>query len=140
SLLAISMIAAPAFAQNNAQPEASRPACGQHDKCMKDKKCFDPFVDINLTAEQKAQLDKIDRPCAIAGARKSRSEDGRKAYMEQRRKYLDQVKTVLTPEQYTLFLENIALKCHGPQARAKMDKQHKPDASGQHRNRDKHQR
>lgn len=141
AILAMSLVSIQSFAQDPViTASGQRTTCGQHDKCQRSPKCFDPFVDIDLTADQKAKVEKIQRPCVIAGARKSRTEEGRKAVIEQRRKYLDEVKAILTPEQYTQFLENFALKCHGPQARAKMSKKHQAPEStstaGTHR---KHQ-
>lgn len=71
-----------------------------------------PFDGLNLTAEQQAKLKEI-APCGNKDGKKADKEareqalkDRREAAQNSRREYLAKVKTILTPEQYTRFLEN----------------------------------
>lgn len=61
-----------------------------------------PFDGIELTEAQRTALNNIKRP------------ETREARREARRNYLNQVKGILTPEQYVAFLENLAVNNPGP--------------------------
>lgn len=72
--------------------------------------CANPFEGLNLTSEQQAKLKEI-APCG-----KARKECKQKQRVcrdsiakAQRQDYLNQVKTILTPEQYVKFLENMVV-------------------------------
>ncbi|MGN0224007.1 MAG: hypothetical protein ACI4AM_08280 [Muribaculaceae bacterium] len=60
----------------------------------------DPFAGIDLTADQRAAVDSLQ-----AGQRQSQ----RQLRQQARREYLDQLKQILTPEQYVQYLENLAI-------------------------------
>ncbi len=71
-----------------------------------------PFDGLNLTAEQQAKLKEIT-PCGNRDSKKADKEareqarkERREAAQNSRREYLNKVKSILTPEQYTQFLEN----------------------------------
>lgn len=93
-------------------------------QCTAKEKAFNPFEGINLTEEQKTKLADLRKNCT-AGKKdgKPGEKDGKKPelsreekhklaaerkakHAEARKKYLADVKNILTPEQYTQFLEN----------------------------------
>lgn len=101
-------------------------ACAQTEGCTRPDTCCargefgrpDPFAGLNLTEDQQTRLkaikpcgnadkkcDKADKKCdkkMDAKDRQARREAAKKA----RQEYLAGVKTILTPEQYVVFLEN----------------------------------
>lgn len=104
--------------------------CPRKDKCGKDRQAPNPFACVEgLTADQQAKLDALR--AERQKAREARREANRKARGErqkadsteraarrearqaERRAYLDQVKAILTPEQYTAWLENMAFNKPG---------------------------
>lgn len=122
------------FAQKTESKECKELNCERGDSCcMKIK--YNPFSDLNLTAEQQTKLDNLrqemkkDRKDAVEKmkADKDKNRKAKKEAMENGRKaYLAKVKEILTPEQYVQFLENSFLnankagmknqkmKAHGP--------------------------
>lgn len=74
--------------------------------CKKDRHCRNPFEGITLTPEQQKQLDAIRPQRPQKGDRQAQGAD-RQARREARQQYFDQVKTILTPEQYEQFMKNI---------------------------------
>lgn len=74
----------------------------------------DPFAGINLTDAQKAKLQqlqeqrKTERDSQRAAARNGQNKGERPDRNAARKKYIEDVKSVLTPEQYVVFLENMA--------------------------------
>lgn len=140
---------------------AQQPACNQDKKCdakcRSEKKCdaqkkcakaCNPFEGLNLTEQQQTSLKAIPTPCEVMKAAKKTARDnsneaknlepGKRAQLVKtvRADYLKQVKQVLTPEQYTQFLENAFVN----QRPAKADKHHghrkdfKNDKAGKHKN------
>lgn len=125
-------------------PDACRPDCKKNEclkECRRDKKecrrqAPDPFEGIVLTQQQKEKLAAIPCPRQVMNAaRENKTEaDSMKANPALRKEmarnvrtnYLNQVKTVLTPDQYVQFLENYYVA--NPAMKAKKDK-----ASGKHR-------
>ena len=102
------------------------------------RKAFNPFEGITLTAEQQTKLDALKAECKSgreacgncdgcprqascnknckAGEKCAKTEcpvatgnDKAVANLQQRRDCLNKVKAILTPEQYEVFLENIAV-------------------------------
>lgn len=74
-----------------------------------------PFEGLNLTDAQKTQLQNLDTQCKAARdqqmkARKENKQRNDSTRMAERRaakkSYLDQVKAIVGPEQYVVFLEN----------------------------------
>ncbi len=70
-----------------------------------------PFEGITLSPEQQTAIAAIDaqRPTRAQSDSTARAQ-AREARKEARRAYLNQVKEVLTPDQYVAFLENIAMQ------------------------------
>ena len=72
--------------------------------CEAKQKC-NPFENLDLTAEQKIKLDELKAKCAAE--RDTQKLEGDKAKAENKgQKMLEEVKKILTPEQYVKFLEN----------------------------------
>ncbi len=82
-----------------------------HKKCKDDRKECNPFEGLQLTEQQQAALKAI--PCPAKDKKECKGDkkecknaDKINARKEAKQKYLDQVKNILTPEQYQQFLEN----------------------------------
>lgn len=91
----------------------------------------DPFTGINLTEAQKAKIKEInEQRQAQRGERKQGERADREAAQRQ---YLSDVKGVLTPDQYVVFLENIVVSGPqgGPRMQARGPKSGKGKAAGQ---------
>lgn len=151
AIAAVTFSSLSAFAQATTGTDSSTTSattcCDNTKKCCKegkkgrgDKKgrCFNPFANLNLTAEQQTQLEALraeqqatrDKARAEAKqkmeARKQGDKKGknlsdaekaaRKAELDAskadrdaaRQAYLDKVKAILTPEQYEQFTQNMA--------------------------------
>lgn len=105
--------ALPAMAQ---QPAPA--TCNNTEACTgatsgecKARKAQNPFEGLNLTdAQQKALGELCKKQCEGQRVQKEKNAEAAKqakeAKREARRKYLDEVKAILTPEQYSTFLEN----------------------------------
>jgi len=89
TLFALSLMAAPAFAQDRACPR--NPLC-------------DPFEGITLTESQRTRLNALTTPGKAEFKRQRESRDS--IMRASRAEYLGQVKQILTPEQYVKYLEN----------------------------------
>ena len=109
-LAAMGIAAISASAQSQCQQQ-----CGQHcqQQCCDSTACqrqrparqirqaqVDPFAGIELTDDQRAAVDSLQ-----TGQRQSQ----RQLRRQSRREYLDQLKQILTPEQYVQYLENLAI-------------------------------
>lgn len=120
-ILALAAITFGAMAQNPATERCeARQACVKVDstKCCKAKfkrplSESRQFEGLSLTEDQKAQINALT-PRQNAERIKKEKKDGEKALKENfknkmrenRRDYLAKIKAILTPEQYTTFLEN----------------------------------
>lgn len=134
TILSIAFVAAGIFAFN---ANAQNPCCEPAQNCCKapSECCQTPnkpqrpnaFEGITLTADQQAKVDALNAKYAQARkermeARKQKKSDGKKGEMRKesrsgkdvRKEYLNEMKSILTPEQYTQYLENMALNQHGP--------------------------
>lgn len=112
---------------------------------------FNPFIGTTITPEQQAKLDQLNKDRAAKKAvakdqmRKSRQESDSLRRAD-KLEYLRQVKDIIGPDQYVIFLENIAVA--QPQndkgmkpgkdgdMRAKMSKSEKPGKHGDMKARD----
>lgn len=114
------LVALPAAAQNptnNSNSANTAQTCQTPGNCARgNQNRPDPYKGINLTPEQRTALDGIEtscrserRQCCNRDARAERRQARREEAGQRRRNYLDQVKGVLTPDQYVVFLENIVL-------------------------------
>lgn len=131
ALAAIFSLGISSFAQtaqtrdaNCQKKECKKERCDKKDrKCDKKcdrkdgKQCANPFEGINLTEQQQQSIAVIPTPAQVMKAARDNNKvkaDTANFSPEQRRmfardvrsKYLQQVKAVLTPEQYVQFLEN----------------------------------
>lgn len=132
TVIAFSLVLSSLFAGNvmaqtsSAAVGCSKTTCTKTEACTPADTCFtrgdagrpDPFAGLNLTEDQQTRLkalrpcgkadkkcDKADKKCdkkMDAQDRQSRREAAKKA----RQEYLAGVKTILTPDQYVVFLEN----------------------------------
>lgn len=136
---------AAACCQNKA--ECCKAKDGKGEKCCKQQKGkghhkpghkVNEFEGLNLTAEQQSALDalKANRNQARAEkrkemkgkdkeARKEALKDARQQARQSRVEYLNEIKKILTPEQYVKYLENSYLKQGNPAARPGHKKGHK---------------
>lgn len=72
----------------------------------KTDKVYNPFEGLNLSADQKSKLE------ALKADRQKNCEERRKASRDNRKARLEQIKAILTPDQYVAYLENIAVSRH----------------------------
>ena len=117
--------------QNSQQCSNSKTECCSKQKsgqCDRQKTKPDFFEGITLSADQQAKLDKIktDRQAKMKAAREQakqakqqRKQQKTEARKASQKEYLAEIKEVLTPDQYVVFLENIVVN----QPQQKMAKQ-----------------
>ncbi|MDE6553832.1 MAG: hypothetical protein K2K98_12875 [Muribaculaceae bacterium] len=131
ALMAMALVGFNGMAQNNSQKNAqgckSQTECAKGGKGMKKeaREMKNPYEGLNITDAQKSKLAELDskrmadrkakmeaRKSDNKGqkADKSRNEADRKARMEARKadkmEYLKEVKAIIGPDQYVVFLEN----------------------------------
>lgn len=113
----------PAQCVNNAQACPGNPqACPGNPKacpanpqaCPVKRPCADPFAGINLTQEQQTKLTALREKCKINRAaadkaRKDRFQQRDSIMRVNKKQRLEEVKAILTPEQYVIFLENMVV-------------------------------
>lgn len=115
--LGLALVAAlgiPSFAAFAQQPAAkAETVCTAPDSCRKNCPC--PFDGLNLTAQQQDKLKALKQAKleqreaareADKAARTEMKQNRRAKAVENRRADLSDIKSVLTPEQYVMFLEN----------------------------------
>lgn len=113
------------FAQTEIQNPVQKEQTGKctENKCNADKKQCNQkaFEGIQLTADQQTRINELNQKQAqkMKEARaqmKDRKKEMKKQCAESRkaakREYLNEIKQILTPEQYVAYLENIALNQH----------------------------
>lgn len=102
--------------------KADAPKCkAPKDKKLDGKCCRAPKADryagINLSEEQKSKLASLDSIRRESRAQKAKAD---------MRGYLEEVKTIMTPDQYVVYLENLVVNPARPAGHGKaMMKQHK---------------
>lgn len=90
-------------------------ACpGNPQACPAQRPCADPFAGINLTQEQQTKLTALREKCktnraAADKARKDRFQQRDSMVRANKKQRLEEVKAILTPEQYVVFLENMVV-------------------------------
>lgn len=82
--------------------------------CPVKRPCADPFAGINLTQEQQTKLTALREKCKINRAaadkaRKDRFQQRDSIMRVNKKQRLEEVKAILTPEQYVIFLENMVV-------------------------------
>lgn len=131
TLIAMSFIAFSGMAQKPANcPEncARQENCARPEKCVGPEKCdrMCPFEGLNLTDAQKAQLQKLNSECRATAQKQSQLRKENKmrndsAFIAQRKAakkaYLKQVKDIIGPDQYIIFLENMYVNGGSPMHR-----------------------
>ncbi|MDE6127355.1 MAG: hypothetical protein K2G30_10430 [Muribaculaceae bacterium] len=125
AIVAMSFAAFGTMAQTTASQNNGK-ACAteQCAKAGKSVKAANPFDGLNITDAQKAQLQQLntsrrEERKAQTEARKADRQRGDSARIAQRRadkkEYLEQVKAIVGPEQYVVFLENFYVNGGGRQ-------------------------
>lgn len=118
ALIAVSAIAMTGVAQTPAATTSATQEKIRTDRkaAKESRKQVNPFEGLNLTDSQKTQLQQLDAKRSearkqAARARKVDKQQKDSVRSESRKAakkaYLAEVKTILTPEQYTVFLENM---------------------------------
>lgn len=126
AIIAMSFAAFSGTAQTNDSKNAKAACvaeqCGKPGKDCRKAAC--PFDGLNLTDAQKSQLQQLNESRrearkAQAENRKADKQRGDSARMAERRagkkEYLEQVKAIIGPEQYVVFLENFYVNGGGQQ-------------------------
>ncbi|MDE6267292.1 MAG: hypothetical protein K2M07_08100 [Muribaculaceae bacterium] len=150
SMALVTLFGFSAFAQQQDQKQCDKVKTEKCCKGDKERKCeskqqcaaFNPFEGIQLTQEQQTKLDALKQNCKMDRKQKSEvnkddkaNRPSREELIKQRkqakRDYLNQVKEILTPEQYVSFLENMVVNSPaGHNKSAKMDKRGHKDHKG----------
>lgn len=153
AVIALSMISVSAFAQNpnrganNRGKEGAKKEmkCEKGEKCDKERKgdkCMIAFEGINLTDAQKAQIKTAcekraaERKAAV-DVQKQKRDNAKRDFKQkrdsvrksERQAYLNDVKSILTPDQYVVFLENVYMN-NAPQGKPQMAKQMRGNKAG----------
>lgn len=122
-ILAVAVASMAGFSTYAQQLSATATSGVQSEKCVKgEKKCCDKsvckggnaFEGIALTPDQQSKLDALKANCKASkekckADKKAAKEQARADRKQAKRNYLNQVKGILTPEQYVVFLENIVV-------------------------------
>lgn len=146
SLALMAMCGFSAVAQQqdtNAPKEKTEKCCKNNQRCEKGKsECprFNAFEGITLSADQQSKIDALKQArkegrCKMNEAKNKAARPDRKEraaeHRQAKREYLTQVKEILTPDQYVVFLENIAINApakHG--GKMKMEQGRRGDRCG----------
>lgn len=126
ALVAMSFVGFTAMAQTTPDPTAPRQENVREKKADKKERRqqVNPFEGMTLTDSQQAQLQQLDSKRQADRAKKEqvRKDDRQRrdsARIADRRaakkSYLEEVKAILTPDQYVVFLENIYVNGGGHQ-------------------------
>lgn len=120
------------FVAMNAQQQQQQPACcgAAHGNCTATQQCCshkpnkpqkpNALEGITLTAEQQKSVDELNKKYAekMKDARKAENENKanqQEQARESKKAYIEEMKNILTPEQYTVYLENMAINAgQGP--------------------------
>lgn len=124
ALIALSLAGFSAAAQQNADTKAQGKELRKELKGQRhgERKHINPFEGLNLTEAQQGSLQQLDNK--RKEARKAQAQAGKESRQKMktemrgqrkaaRKAYLDEVKAILTPEQYVNFLENNYLNAAG---------------------------
>lgn len=124
AVIAMSMFSINAVAQNPTTNNAPAKECKKECKASQcndqkcDKQCPTLFSGMNLTADQQAQLKALQekrvtkmrqRAESAKAQKKSDRRQNDSLRMADRKNYLEEVKAIVGPDQYVIFLENIVL-------------------------------
>ena len=111
SILAASTLGLAAQTQNKTAGQPDKEYAKKHADGKKQKKAADPFAGLNLTEQQRQKLTDLRAQSKAGKAANDSTERARRAEHAAKAKtmradYLKNVKAILTPEQYVMFLEN----------------------------------
>lgn len=150
-VLGLAFAAISLFAFNGMAQTPSNQTCPlnkENVKCKKNEKrncckAVNPFEGLNLSDSQKSQLQQLDskRKAARQQQAQSRKETKQRndsarmaARRAEKKSYLEEVKAIIGPEQYVVFLENMYVngggKQNGGKALMKHDKSRKGKIAG----------
>lgn len=131
ALAAIALVSFNTFAQTADNATCDKAKCAGKEQCAKMKgdkegrrQSVDPFAGLTLNDTQKAQLSALKDKQRAAKAEmkeKKQKEDSaarterRAARQQAKRQYLDEVKAIVGPDQYVIFLENFYLNADNGQ-------------------------
>lgn len=124
AVIAISLVSANSFAQTPNKDKTCTDNTCQTQQCKpaKDKKAPCPFNGLNLSDAQKAKVKALGEKRQAARADMKKAKKAEKQRMdsaqlarrnEVMKMYLDELKGILTPEQYVMFLENSYINANG---------------------------
>lgn len=130
ALVAVALCGLPAVAQNQDNTTCTQQQCNKGPECRQGKKDKgqrpDFFEGITLSETQQQALNQInaERKAQFEARRqemKQNKKEGRRVVDSQkfnpndeRREYVNRVKSILSPEQYVVFLENIVFEQGAP--------------------------
>ncbi|MBD5195593.1 MAG: hypothetical protein HDS71_00920 [Bacteroidales bacterium] len=120
---------------NNVKIEqTSQKSCDKKMKKTQKRQAKNSFEGLNLTEAQKSSLEQLDktRREKMMTAKKERKAEDKKIKNERRlarkaekKEYLEQVKSIIGPEQYVIFLENAYVNNGGNHSVKAMSQKHK---------------
>jgi len=115
ALVAMSLVSFTGVAQNATDNNSAKIENVKRQKCDK-ASCVNPYEGLNLTDAQKTQLQqlntkRLEQRKQQAQARKADKQHNDSTRMEARKnarkEYLEEVKAIIGPDQYIVFLENM---------------------------------
>lgn len=115
ALIAMSLVSFTSVAQNTTDNNSAKIEKVKRQKCDK-ASCVNPFEGLNITEAQKTQLQalntkRMEQRKQQAQARKADKQRNDSTRMEARKnarkEYLEEVKAIIGPDQYVVFLENM---------------------------------
>lgn len=151
AIIAISLFAANGIAQTPSSAPAGRPDKTKVQKCDRKEKCQrNLFEGLNLTADQQQKLQQLDSKRKADRKSEAKEMKQKKQFNDSVRRadrraakkaYLEEVKAIVGPDKYVLFLENMVIN-GGDHHKAKAFKGHGKDfkAKGNHKGHRSHHR
>ena len=99
------------FAANDSanSDNTTKKECKKGDNCDRKRPDFNPFEGLNLTENQQSKLNDLKSECCKRKESGQKGDKQKPDRREAKREYLAKVKSILTPEQYVTFLENMTL-------------------------------
>lgn len=124
ALIAMSFVAFNGMAQNPAAKTAKQDnaKCAKAGECGKKQCKMNPFEGITLSDAQQAKLKQLndsrkaarDQQAQVRKAQKQNNDSVRSAERRaDKKKYLDEVKAIIGPDNYVIFLENMYINGGG---------------------------
>lgn len=133
AILAITGLSMTAVAQKPCKQACNATECTDSASCDRAPRgphAFNPFEGIELTQEQKNKFETLKKNKAEQFKKEQKDRMTRKR--DERREYLNDIKSILTPEQYVQFLENSYLN-PAPMGDKMMRDNHQRGKKGMHK-------